>query len=724
MFGNAMQSLLQSNSRFTLLVVYLITLAATSHSAKVETKTVCETEGCVRASEKLASALDRSIDPCDNFYDFACGNFIPGGVIPDDKTKIDTIAVMNDHLQQQIRSILEQKPQEDEIKAFKMTKDYYASCMNSTAIEEQGIEPLKKLLQSLGGWPAVEGDDWSNDKFDWIELMKKFRREGLGHDYILDFGVMLDLKNKTIFIAAITRAIFGLSNEFLKKGLEEERVKAYQKFMIDVAVLFGANRSRAEIELKESLQFEIALAQLAPSYIEYTITARYYPSTIKQLQDSNPYINWLDYMNAMLPEDQSVNENDTVNNMQPEFFNELGKFLASTPNRTLANYIMWRAVNSVTTKLTTDVRNLRFEFNKVLYGVKKQEPRWLECSEAVTSSMGIAVGAQYVRKYFNESSKGAVLDMLADIRAEFLDILQNVNWMDDETRRIALEKARTTTYLIGYPDELLNETKIEEYFRNLEIQSDNFLANHLRLDTFEKDVLFGHLISVTDKVDWTFISRPTEVNAFNVLQLNNLQFPAAILQEPFFSPDRPRYMNYGGVGFIIGHETTHGFDDTGSKFDLDGNMNDWWDPNTRAIFLERTKCVIGQYDNITDSKTNLTLRGEASRGNYNRLSENIADIGGIREAYYAYSHWVDRNQPEGVLPNLNFNQNQIFWISFAQSWCAVYRLEELKNEILTSDHLPHMFRINGAAMNMEEFSSDFNCPTDSPMNPSKKCRVW
>lgn len=196
------------------------------------------------------------------------------------------------------------------------------------------------------------------------------------------------------------------------------------------------------------------------------------------------------------------------------------------------------------------------------------------------------------------------------------------------------------------------------------------------------------------------------------------EFPAAILQDRFFSVDRPRYMNYGAIGQVIGHEITHGFDDRGRQFDLDGNLADWWDPKTQTQFLEKAQCIIDQYGNFTDLETDLNLNGINTQG------ENIADNGGLREAYIAYNNWVKQNQPEGILPGLKYNQRQLFWISAAQTWCAVSRGEYNKNKIITGMHSPNEFRVNGVVSNMNEFAFDFNCPEQTKMNPEHKCQVW
>jgi len=290
--------------------------------------------------------------------------------------------------------------------------------------------------------------------------------------------------------------------------------------------------------------------------------------------------------------------------------------------------------------------------------------------------------------------------------------------MDDQTREAALSKAKAISPHIGYPDEIMDDKKLEEYYKNLEIDPNNFLGSILKMNVFGTDYAFNKLRQPVNKTDWETHARPTIVNAFYSWIENSIQFPAGILQGNFFSADRPRYMNYGSIGFVIGHEITHGFDDQGSQFDLNGNLVDWWKAETKSRYLEKAKCVIDQYSNYTEPTTNLKLNGVNTQG------ENIADNGGIKESYNAYRQWVKENGPEPKLPGVDLTPQQLFWLSAAQTWCSVYRPEIMRSRILTDPHSPAQFRVIGPLSNMVDFSKDYNCPVGSPMNPTHKCEVW
>merc|ERR1719278_2463208 len=311
--------------------------------------------------------------------------------------------------------------------------------------------------------------------------------------------------------------------------------------------------------------------------------------------------------------------------------------------------------------------------------------------------------------------------MVQDIRHEFDTILKEIDWMDPETRSRAIKKADGIVEHIGYPSELLDVRKLEDLYVGLELNSTHYLGNALNITIFGTSYAFSKLRERVDKLDWVRHGRPAVVNAFYSPLENSIQFPAGILQGVFFNSERPKYMNHGAIGWVIGHEITHGFDDQGRQFDKEGNLLNWWQPDTSSRYLKKAKCIIDQYRNYTFPQLdNLPLNGINPQG------ENIADNGGIKEAYRAYNEWVNTHGEEQLLPGLNFTPRQMFWISAANVWCSKSRPEALKLSVLTGTHSPDQFRVQGAFSNMEAFSEDFKCPTGSKMNPeiNLKCKVW
>ncbi|KAJ6635812.1 Neprilysin-2, partial [Pseudolycoriella hygida] len=654
-------------------------------------KNICLTPGCIHAASNALDAMDTTVEPCDDFYNFACGNFIKNTQIPDEKVSINTFSIISDKLQEQLKTLIIEESRPGEARPFTLAKNLYKACMNKSLIEERGVKPLLSILDRLGGWPVTVGDRWDDrSSWSWVSAVKDFRKIGYSMDYIFDFSVGPDLKDSFKRIIDIDQAAIGLSREYLIRGLEDKIVQAYYDYMVDMAVIYGADRPRAERELMESLEFEISLANISlPTEKRRNASALYNPMTLREVQRKYNYLSWVEYINALLPEGINVGENDIVIVSVPQYFEDLGKLLDRTPKRTIANYMMWRVTAFSSYFLTEELRKRQLEYSTALSGKTEQEPRWKECTDIVSGSLPIAVGALYVRKYFQHGAKLTALEMVNGIRAEFEKILTTVPWMDETTRAAALNKVKAMATHIGYPDEIMDDNKLEKYYEGLDINPDTYLESVLRMNVFGTDYSFSKLRLPVNKTDWATHARPAIVNAFYSSIENSIQFPAGILQGQFFSADRPRYMNYGAIGFVIGHEITHGFDDQGRQFDLRGNLDDWWQEETKNSYLSRASCIIQQYGNFTEPTTGLNINGINTQG------ENIADNGGIKESYLAYKRWVEKNEPEPGLPGLDYTPQQLFWLSAAQTWCSVYRTESMQMRITTGVHSPAQFRVLG-----------------------------
>lgn len=690
------------------------------HATDFKQDNVCLSAECIHTASAVLSKMKTEIEPCDDFYQFACGTYIDETQIPEDKVAVNTFSVISDKLQEQLKDIITEDRPETEPKHFRLPNALYKACMNKTLIETLGSKPIKQIAQTLGGWPVIVGDSWdSENTWTWQETVKKFRRMGFSMDYVVDFSIGVDLKNSTKRIIDLDQSSIGLSREYLVKGFNETLVSAYYDYIVDMAVLFGADKEKATMELRESLQFEMDLANISwPNEKRRNSNDLYNLRTIKQLQDAYPYVQWLDYINALLPVDLKVDETEMINLSVPSFFEDLGKLLQRTNKRAIANYMMWRIHAFSVAFLSEEFRKRQLQYATALSGRQEQEARWKECVDISSGSLAISVGSLYVRKHFKQDSKAIALEMVNNIRGVFSQILDGVEWMDDMTKKEAQRKLNSMTTHIGYPDEMLDNEKLEEYYRKLDVNPDKYFESFLKMNVFGTDYSFNKLRLPVNKTDWIRHARPAVVNAFYSSIENSIQFPAGILQGHFFSGQRPKYMNYGAIGYVIGHEITHGFDDQGRQFDVDGNLIDWWQPDTQKAYLEKAKCIIEQYGNFTDKQTGLNLNGINTQG------ENIADNGGIKESYLAYKQWVAKNGEEPKLPGLNYSPQQMFWISAAQTWCAKYRKETLKMRITTGVHSPNEFRVLGSLSNMKDFSRDFQCPDGTHMNPVMKCEVW
>ncbi|XP_061729220.1 neprilysin-2-like [Cydia pomonella] len=294
-----------------------------------------------------------------------------------------------------------------------------------------------------------------------------------------------------------------------------------------------------------------------------------------------------------------------------------------------------------------------------------------------------------------------------------------IDWMDEKTRKSALEKVAAITSHIGYPDELLDDSKLEEFYEKLKLdENSSYLENILDVNLFNKEYLFSQLRKQVNKTHWVSYADVAVINARYYPFQNSMSFTAGIFQDALFNIDRPKYLNYGAIGFVIGHEISHGFDDIGRKFDKDGNVVNWWASSTEKNYLNKVDCIIKQYGNYTIEEIKMKINGINTQG------ENIADIVGMKTSYLAYTEWAKQNKPEPVLPGVPYTPKQLYWINAANTFCSVIRPEELKRIVSFNAHSPLEFRIRGPMSNLKEFANDFNCPLDSPMNPQHKCVVW
>uniref|UniRef100_T1JUD6 Peptidase M13 N-terminal domain-containing protein n=1 Tax=Tetranychus urticae TaxID=32264 RepID=T1JUD6_TETUR len=703
-------------------------------------QTVCLTKGCVSAAADIIRNVDNSVDPCDDFYKFACGGWLDRHTIPEDRTSVSVFSAIQDDLNNKLRVLVESEAEPNEPRFYTMLRSMYKSCMNLTEIERVGNEPVLETLNELGGWPVLEQDKWNASSFNWLDSLIKFRKAGFSHDILMDLSVNTDYRNNTRHVIDLDQATLGMPDRsYLLRGLNDSAVQGYYKLMVESAVMLGADRQKAEKDMLEALAFETILANFSiPREERRNISLLYNLMTVKEIETIAPNVNWSRFFNYLLNDPIPPNELVLVN--VPTYLKKLDKLLVETDGRIVANYMMWRIVLQCYTTLGKRWRELAQEYNKVITGQDREEPRWEQCMSSLTGSLGVALSSLYVKNHFKEGSKYMALEMVNYIHKEFLTILDEVDWMDANTTQRAREKANAIVSYIGYPDELLNNSKVGELYTNvleqiyllklavgiletlaesnILIDKRSYFTNVQNLRKWSTDFAFNKLRKPNLKGEWTKHARAAVVNAYYNALENSIEFPAGILQGSFFSKDRPNYLNFGAIGFVIGHEITHGFDDRGRQFDKDGNNKNWWDHVTDQKFRSRTQCIIDQYGNYTLPENGMKVNGINTQG------ENIADNGGLKEAFRAYQKWVFDHGKEPTLPGLSYSTDQLFWISAANVWCGKYRPEVLRLRVSLGSHSPSRFRVIGPMSNIEEFSKSFKCPRGTPMNPQKKCHVW
>uniref|UniRef100_A0A224X7X4 Putative m13 family peptidase n=1 Tax=Panstrongylus lignarius TaxID=156445 RepID=A0A224X7X4_9HEMI len=687
---------------------------------KTAEEDICFSEECIHTASYLLESMDLSAEPCDDFYQFACGKFRKQ-TIPDDKESLSTFTTIAEVVKTQLRTIVSEPIKPDEPRHLINPKNLYKICMDKETIEEHGLEDAQKIIDFFGGWPIVEGDKWDMGSFDWKEMTYKFRSRGFSVDYLLDFSVTIDSKNSTLRIIELDAGSLALSRKYFMKGLEDRVVSAYYAYMVDMAVLLGADKEKAKAELMESLNFEMQLANVSlPSEERRDYEKLYNKMTLTELQQKFPTIPWMEYFSTLLGPTILIEEDEPILVVEPQYISALEQMLQHTPKRIQANYLMWRVVSAIANYMPERFRQRTLKYHTAISGSTERQARWKECVGIASGSVTYAVGSLYVKKFFKQESKKNALELVQRIRDEMYKTLQTIDWMDDETRKNALEKAASIKEYIAYPDELLDDNKLAEFYKDYDVSNvKSFLEAILKTTTFATNYTMTRLRQPVNKTEWLRHASPAVVNAFYNGLENSIEFPAGILQGVFFNSDRPNYMNYGGIGFVIGHEITHGFDDQGRQFDKDGNLKEWWAAETKDKYLKKAECIIYQYGNYTDEQVNMKLNGINTQG------ENIADNGGLKQAYKAYVSWIKDHAEEKRLPGLQkYSPRQMFWLSAASTWCTVYRNESLSNRITTGYHSPGEFRVKGPFSNSEDFGRDFSCPSGSVMNPLHKCAVW
>ncbi|XP_043461752.1 neprilysin-1-like isoform X2 [Leptopilina heterotoma] len=676
---------------------------------------LCLTEECVRTAASLLSAMNQTASPCDDFFQYACGTWNRLHVIPEDKSSISTFEVMADQLQVILKRVLEEPINNYDNDATVKAKMFYKSCIHIPEIRKFGDEPLRRVLKSLGGWPVVEGASWKAPTYPVEVLLGRLRGE-FNEGVFFEQWVGPDDKNSSMNILQLDQLQLALpSRVYYLKEHSEAELEAYHRYMTSIAILLGGSSESASEEFKKVIALEKDLANASlPEVDRHDTSSVYRKLTLRELQKEVPQIKWRTYFEEFIF--VPVTDDEPLVAYAMPYFIEMGKIISKTDRRTLHNYIIWRLVMSIAPHMIDEYQQRRIEFRKILIGVLAERARWSQCVDWTNKKLGMAVGALFIRENFNHESKETALQMIQTIRQAFNELLIENQWMDDETRAVAKSKADSINEKIGYPEFLKDSKKLSEEYITLNITADQYLENILAVLKYEAYHVLMKLRQPVDKEKWS--TEPAVVNAFYNPNNNDIVFPAGILQPLFYSQHFPKSLNYGGIGVVIGHEITHGFDDKGRQFDKDGNMMQWWNNATIKAFRERTQCIVDQYSRYKLQEVDLYVNGRMTQG------ENIADNGGLKQSFRAYKKWVSSHGEESLLPGVNLNHDQLFFLNYAQIWCGTMRPEDARTKVRSSVHSPGRARVLGPLSNSEDFAKAYNCPSGSPMNPTHKCSVW
>lgn len=636
------------------------------------------------------STLDTSTAPCDDFYQYACGGWIKATEIPSDESGwYRSFSVIRDKNEEILRQILEAyaKGENKNDPYAKQLGDFYGSCIDEAGIEKAGTKPIKPWLDAI---EAVR------DPASLTRTIGKMSSDGIG--VLVDLSAMQDFGDATKVVGGVSQGGLGMPEREYYLDANPKMTELRQKYEEHVArmmALGGESPDKAKASAKKVVEIETLIAQAWMTKEDRREPKKInHPASRADLGKIAPGFAWDAFLDGA-----SAKNVGQFNVAQPEFMTAVGGMLGGKV--ALADwktYLRWHLYRTVGNELGQKFVEEKFSWRKTLTGAQKIPPRWKRCVRAVDASMGEALAQPFVKKTLGAQGKANVLDLVKGIEAAMHKNLEGLAWMDDGTRKAAFVKLGKVANKIAYPDKWRS-------YEGLTIDRTSYVGNAIRASAFETKRQLAKIGKPVDKTEWQ-MSPPT-VNAYYDAQLNEMVFPAGILQTPFYSLDVPAPLNFGGIGMVMGHELTHGFDDEGRQFDADGNLKDWWGAKVNGEFEHRAECVQKQFDGYT-------VLGDAHVNGKLTLGENIADLGGVKLAFHAMK----------AAGNTDENAAREFFLGFAQGWCGKMRDEALRHLVATNPHSPPNYRVNGPLSNTPEFAKAFGCGPTSKMVSKDRCEVW
>ncbi len=643
--------------------------------------------------------MDTTVSPADNFFQYANGAWLNKAVIPGDQTRWGSFDELGERTVDDLHTLLDDAAKNDkaaEGSKERMAGDFYKSGMDTAAINKAGITPLKPVLDRIN---AVSN---TQQLLDEIALE---HTEGISA--VFNFYIAPDDKNVTKMITQFFQGGLGLSNkdDYFKTDARSSEIRAeYQKYVQQVLQLMGQDEATAKGNAQKIFNLEKSLAGASLSPIEMRNPQRLYNKfDIAGINKATAGLDW-----TMLLGKLKIQGQDSIIVGMPKFFVEVARQLKATPLDTWKQYLSYNAASDMSPYLSKNFSDARFGFyNKFLRGQKEEKARWKKVIQVVNGAVGDQLGQLYVDKHFKPEAKKRMLELVNNLQETFGERIKALDWMSDVTKQKALAKLNTFIKKIGYPD------KWKDY-GSLKIVSNNYVQNVMNASVFEYNYMISKLGKPVDKTEWGMT--PPTVNAYYNPAFNEIVFPAAILQFPFFDFDADDAVNYGGIGGVIGHEMTHGFDDQGAQYDADGNLKNWWTPEDSTQFVSRTRKVVDQFNGYTVLDS-IHVQGELT------LGENIADLGGVTIAYAAFKKTKQGKSDEKID---GFTPDQRFFLSWAQVWRGK-ALPQTSMELIKNDpHSPGIWRCNGPLSNFEPFYKAFNVKEGNKMwrADSVRAKIW
>ncbi len=650
------------------------------------------------------SAMDRKVDPCVDFYSYACGSWVKNNPIPPDQASWGTYGKLQDENRAQLRNILEEAAKTDSKRNAVTQKigDYYASCMDEGAINQLGAEPLLPELKRIAGLAS---------KRSMAEYLAtaQFPPSLDGGGALFAFRSDQDYKDSSQVIAEADQGGLSLPDRdyYLKEDAKSKELR--QAYVAHVARMFelaGEKPAQAAADAATVMRVETALAHGHMTRVERRDPPKlYHKMTVEELEKLAPGFDWKIYF-MKTGVGTLASAQATLNVVAPDYFHGMSEEIEKEDLADWKTYLRWHAIHAAAGSLSSAFVNENFEFyGKALRGRQELPPRWKRCANDVDDDLGEALGQAYVAKYFSPEAKKAALKIVEEIEAAMQSEIQALPWMGAATKEQALTKLHAIANKIGYPDTWRD-------YSGLDIVRGDEVGNSQRASWFEFRRWLAKIGKPVNRHEWDMT--PPTVNADYDPQRNDINFPAGVLQPPLFSALSDAAANYGDTGATMGHELTHAFDDEGSQFDAQGNLRNWWTDADRKEFEKRAQCVVDQYSGYTIID-DVKINGKLTNG------EDLADLGGTLLAYLA---WKEDSKEQKLEPQDGLTPEQRFFVSYGQGWCTNERDENKRLRATVDPHSPEKYRANGVVSNMKEFREAFHCRAGQPMVRENACRVW
>jgi putative endopeptidase len=642
-------------------------------------------------------AMDRSVDPCVDFYSYACGGWQKKNPIPPDQTSWSVYGKLYEDNLQYLRGLLEQAAvAKDRDPATQKIGDFYGSCMNETLVEQLGAKPMQPDLAAIQGL---------TDRKQLAPLLAKLQLRGISA--LFDFGPMQDFDDSSRMIVGIDQGGLGLPDRDYYTKDDAKSKENRERYLLHVQKMFELMGDSPETARKNAatvMRMETSLAKASLTRVERRDPYKQkHKMTVPELYKVAPDFDWNGFFSA-----SNVPKFEVLNVSWPDFFKDVSTQIKSASLEDWQTYMRWHVAHSRASLLSSAFVNENFEFyRKYLRGATELQPRWKRCVQYVDRNLGEALGQVYVRRTFGPELKASTVEMTRQIEDAMAVRIQQLEWMSPATKQQAIGKLKAVRNKVGYPDTWRD-------YSSVTVVPDDFYGNDVRATEFEVKRQIAKVGRPVDRTEWDMT--PPTVNAYYNPQMNDINFPAGVLQPPLYDAKMDAAPNYGNTGSTIGHELTHAFDDEGCQFDAQGNLKDWWTKQDAEQFVKQANCVVDQYGNyviVDDIKINSKLTE----------GEDVADLGGTILAYVGWKNATEGTQLESVS---GLAPEQRFFVGFAQWACENQRPENERVNAITNPHSPGKYRINGVVVNMPEFGKAFGCKAGQPMiKPDEKvCRVW